>query len=430
MKKHILLLSTGLLLSSAVFAQKAKINAANRFLETITESTPANEASSLVEKAKAAVNEAVENESTKANAEAWYAKAKIYSKSASLNNNNPQDIETAATALKKALELNPKIVAKEDYTFLALELGINNYNIGQSKFQNQNYKEAYNNFTEVISMFGETPSANMKKAYQSIDTIHTYARIYQGLSAFHSDDLVNAEAISLKLLSNPVAPKDQIIGQLIEIATKKGDKAKQLEYIQLGRKDFPNNESFTAAETNYYIDNKMTDKLIANLEAAAAKDPNNPQYPFNMGLVYSDLANSKESSKEDKKTYDAKAEEYYKKALDLAGDNAVYHQQLGVHYFNKGVDIQKLASKLGTSKNEIAQSNALLSQRDVMFKKAQSIFEKSASLFASKKKSGGLDAAETESYYTVLQALGRIYVTLGADQKKQTEVLETMKTLK
>lgn len=430
MKKHILLLSTGLVLSSAVFAQKAKLNSANRFLETITETTPANEASSLIEKAKTDINLAIEDEKTKSLADVWYSRAKIYAKSASLNNNNAQDIETASQSLKKAAELNPKISAKEDYTYLVLELGLNNYNIGQTKFQSQNYKEAYNNFSNAITLFGETPSADMKKAYPNIDTVHTYTRIYQGLSAYHNDDLTNAEAVNAKLLNNPIAPKDQIIGQLIEIAIKKGDKAKQLEYIKLGRKEFPTNENFTAAETNYYIDNKLTDELIANLTASASKEPNNPQYPFNLGLVYSDLASNKETPRDKAKEYETKAEESYKKALELAGDNPIFNQQLAIYYYNKGVDLQKAAAKLSANKNTVAQANAILEQRDVLFKKAQTIFEKAAKGFADQKNKVGLDASETESYYTTLQALGRIYNTLGADQKKQTEILNIMKTLK
>lgn len=428
MNKKLVLLTTGLLLSVSAMAQKSKINIANRTLEEIGNESNANMKAGLIQKAKTAIDEAIADASTSSNADAWYTRAKVYSNAASLTENNTKDIETGTESLAKALELNPKIATKEDYTMVALQLGVGNYNAGLTKYNSANYSEAYKIFGNVPKLLGEAPNKKMNEIYPSIDTIKSFSYVYKGLSALNSENFEDAKATFEKLLNDPIADKEAIYGQLIQVSEKSGDKASTIKYIDMAVKDFPANANFSAAQINYYIENNMTTQLLEKLEQAVKNNPNDPQYNFNLGLVYTDMAEKLLATDPTKAAeMENKAEQYYKKAIEIAGDNAMYNQQLGVHYFNKGVNLQNQANKPENAKNT-AKQNALITGRDNLFKTAETIFTKAVASFESKSMSS-LTGAEKESYYTALQALGRIYASQN-NEKKQKEVIEKMKAIK
>lgn len=428
MNKKLVLLATGVILSFGAMAQKSKINLANRTLEELSNENNANLKFGMISKAKTAIDEAIADASTSTNADAWYTRAKVYANAATLSDNNIKDIEIGTESLFKALELNPKINSKEDYNMVALQLGIGNYNAGLGKYNAANYSESFKIFDNVPKILGDKPNPKMNEIYPSIDTIKSFSYVYKGLSALNSENFEAAKTTFEKLLNDPIADKEAIYGQLIQVSEKMEDKASMLKYIEMAVKAYPTNPNFSAAQMNYYVDNNMTAQLLEKLETAVKSNPNDPQYNFNLGLVYTDMAEKNLNSDPTKATeYENKAETYYKKALEIAGDNAMYNQQLGVHYFNKGVNLQNQANNAENAKNT-AKQNALITGRDNLFKTAETIFNKSVSIFESKDMNS-LTGAEKQSYYTALQALGRIYATQN-NEKKQKEVLEKMKAIK
>ncbi len=427
MNKNIIVLLTGLLLSGATYAQKAKLNTANKTLQQFEQENNANLKAGLISKAQIAINEAIEDPSTATNADVWYTRAKVYAKASTIVENNAKEIQIGSESLAKALELNPKIASKnDDYNLVALELAIGNYNVGLAKFNAANYSEAYTAFGNVSVIAGEAQNKKMTEIYPMIDTIRSYSYINQGLSALNSENYENAKIAYEKALKDPITDKEKVIQSLIEIYEKLDDKTNQLKYIDMAVKQYPNNGNFANSQINYYIANNMTPQLIESLESAAKANPQDPQYIFRLGLTYTDLA--EKATEASKKTeHEAKAEEYYKKTLELAGDNPMYNQQLGVHYFNKGIDKQNFANKDENRKSN-AKYSALITERDNLFKTAEQLFEKAVAGF-DKMNLSSMTGEQKESYHTSLQALGRIYASQNNNAKQQ-EVTNKAKTIK
>jgi tetratricopeptide (TPR) repeat protein len=102
MKKFVLI-AAGLMLVVAAFAQKSKIQSAKNYL-----------ADQSFEKAKAAIEEAVNDESTKDDPKAWYVRGTVYLALQALPENEGKELYSeAAKSFKKAVALQPDY-EKED----------------------------------------------------------------------------------------------------------------------------------------------------------------------------------------------------------------------------------------------------------------------------------------------------------------------------
>src|ERR1700748_1274767 len=114
MNKKIIFLSAGIMMSGAAFAQKDKLKEAKNNLETATavaQKSP-DLAVTAYTKAKEAIDLAVVNADTKDKPETWQVKAGIYigmQGNPKLYADNPY--KEGLAALKKAIELNPKLSA-------------------------------------------------------------------------------------------------------------------------------------------------------------------------------------------------------------------------------------------------------------------------------------------------------------------------------
>ncbi len=117
MNKKMVMLTAGVALASISFAQKSKINEAIKELESIEVAKIKKDDAAItasLQKAKDAINLAVNDESTKTNAKAWFTKATVYM----ALQENPQTsadkpFKEGLTALNKAIELDKKYATDE-----------------------------------------------------------------------------------------------------------------------------------------------------------------------------------------------------------------------------------------------------------------------------------------------------------------------------
>ncbi|MBI3518445.1 MAG: tetratricopeptide repeat protein [Bacteroidetes bacterium] len=133
---------------------------------------------------------------------------------------------------------------------------------------------------------------------------------------------------------------------MYEVKSAQNDSASALEYLKLGRTQFPNDIYLMNEETNVFIQKGQQDKALANLQIAVEKEPNNAILQYVIGNVYDNLANPKgKSGKDTTKPADyenlvVKASEHYQKAVDLKPSNqdsyfnSLYN--LGALYNNYG----------------------------------------------------------------------------------------------
>jgi tetratricopeptide (TPR) repeat protein len=102
---------------------------------------------------------------------------------------------------------------------------------------------------------------------------------------------------------------------------KKGDKVNYIATIQKGRQAYSNDKQLILAELNYFIEAGKYKEAITNLELAMSKEPNNEIFPFNIGVIYDNLANPGEGktapAEKEFNEFVEKAEAAYKKAIEI-----------------------------------------------------------------------------------------------------------------
>ncbi len=124
------------------------------------------------------------------------------------------------------------------------------------------------------------------------------------------------------------------------------DTASALEYLKMGRKQFPNDVYLMNRETEIHLQKGNQEQALNNLKAAIEKEPTNPQLQLVIGNVYDNLANPRgKTGKDTTKPADydnlvMKASEHYQKAIDLKPSNADSYfnalYNLGALYNNYG----------------------------------------------------------------------------------------------
>ncbi|MFK7946426.1 MAG: hypothetical protein AB8G11_02460 [Saprospiraceae bacterium] len=129
------------------------------------------------------------------------------------------------------------------------------------------------------------------------------------------------------------------------------DEAKAFEYLEEGRKAFPENTELLYSEINYFLKKGDTEKLQANLAKAIAADPENKTLYSVFGNTYDNLM---KDAKDDETREKMKAEaiKYYEIALEKDSEYADVVYSLGAIYYNEAVRYAKTRSELPYSAKE------------------------------------------------------------------------------
>lgn len=426
MNKIILTLGIGLtILSYTAQAQKSKITDAKKALNAASEviQSDENKAAEKMQEAQSAISDALNNDATKNSGEAWLLKARIFLTMQTMESFQYESpYKEGAEAIAKAIELDPKIAKNKDLPQLQATAGYGYFFDGTRDFDDQKYTSAIEKFTGSLNFWGETTNAAFKD-FSWVDTLRSNAKLYRALAYYYAENDAKA-ATELELIKNDKynSPENSINAYIILASCydKLKKRNEQLATIEEGRKKFPADANLLNAEINYYIDVNEPEKIVSKLEEAISREPSNPQYPFNLGLVYTQMANPEKGEKPaNAEELEKKAETQFNKAVSMAGDNPTYISLLGIHYFNQGVDLNKRADKLGSSAADNKLYNQLIDKRDNLFKSALPFLEKSANLFESKslRKMSG---EEKNTYYNTLDGLARIYAVNGEVEKAKS----------
>jgi hypothetical protein len=425
--KKVVFLSLALSFSAFSFAQKSNIREANRELDKAVaaqKDKKADEATEALKKAKAAIDLAVADPSTAGNAKAWYSKANIYFTLQGNENFSAQNpYKEALTALNKSFELDPKLKDDQETTILLVNGGFYTFNNGVDDYNDSKFDVAYIDFTSTLDLLGKKKEQRFI-LYPSVDTIRAQSKMLMAYSAFYLKKYDESLSLLKEMKDNEyLDKKPNIYIMLAQAYEKTGDKEAQLKAIEEGKQKFPEDANLSNAELNYYIASGKKDEMIAKLNEAAAKDPDNPELPFNLGMIYDHMAHPDTGNPPaNAGEYEQKAISFYQKAISMAPENGTYNYQFGAYYFNRAVEKNKALNDVAMNDN--VQYTALKKDRDDYFAKALPLLEKSRTIF-----SGSYDklsAKEKDFYIQNLQALSKIY----AIQNKLDQAKSTMDTLK
>lgn len=428
-KKHFLIASLGfvVLSGSSAFAQKAKIKEANKELDKALIQIQLGKkdvAAEAYKKALEAAEAATQDPTTATQAASWFAKAAALTgmmQVESLQETSPYVEGTKAFI--KAYELDKKFVENQSgVEGLVINNGFYFYNDGIHNFNSQKNQEAYDDF-ENSKYFLAGNFAKKFVGNKQIDTIVAQVNLNQGYAAHYLGKQDEAISLLTQSIKNPITGKNADAYRILaEAYGKKGDKKGQLDALVAARKELPNDKGLAAAELNYYLESGDKEATIKKFEDAAAADPTNAQYVYNLGILYDNLGAGKDAKALE---YQTKSEESYKKAMELDPKNPAFAFNYGASMYNKAKEYYDKINDLGMSSADKIKEKEYSTKMNSFFTKAI------APLEAAKKSFQG-NKAKTEddmkSYIGTLDALKTIY-TIQNNEPKLDEINAILKDL-
>jgi tetratricopeptide (TPR) repeat protein len=345
MKKFFLLIAA-VSISIVAMPQKGKVQSAMGYIDQ-----------GNLDKAKEAIDQALQNEATANWANTYFAKGKLAQ--ACYKSDNPKfkafysdPLAEAYAAYEKALELDPKgnikkkIITNQIYSELAMDF----FNQGSTKFEEKDYATALKSFETQIKI------AEGDKYIAAVDTGMYYNA---GLAAINSGSYTQAITYFQKcadLKYQGINPYYQIYESYLGLK----DTVKAESVLKDLDKIFPNDKSITLQLIDLYIKSNKPEEALKYIKVAKEADPNNSTLYFAAGIMY--LNASK---------YDLAIEEL-SKSIEINPD--VYDAQygLGAAYINKASDLFVKANDI----MDVKKYSAAVDEANAVYAKALPFMEK------------------------------------------------------
>lgn len=404
-----------LLLLQGTFAQDAKksLKSASKNVSKYFLDPAANPG--LLEEATKEMESSFQASEVNTDPEAWNLKGQTYNEIATSEINakvvDPNyKIKVAGASLEafKAFQKAIELSIKKYHTKDALE-GIrycedNLNNAGIFLFQEQNYNEAFP-FFEASLKANEILVANKEKSRLDEANLLNEQVFYTGVCAYFSDNNKAAVPYFEKLYMKGNAQPLVYVG-LFSLTVEENE-TKAFEYLDAGKKLYPDDNEILFAEINFYIKTNRYDQLVDKLKKAIEKEPDNLSVYNALGNVYDQLNQNERNAGNI-----AKADEFFDLAFQSYGKvlekdpknfDATYSQ--GALYYNKAAS---MVTKINELSNDFSSAgtkkyNALKTEMDGYFKQALPYFTKAETI--------------NPSDLSVLIALKEIYAREGDLQK-------------
>ena len=420
------------------FAQKGKVQGAWRALSDYESTLKDNPDVSYLLKAKENIDLATANEETKNQVKTYAYRIRIYANlfaeklkeedkkltttiadknerlQMAYGNVSTSEFEEANKSLIKIQELDSKKFEKiakgetdsedEGKLFTTIsQIQVYQANLATGKYKVKKFDEAADFFESLAisntMMTGKKDTANFYNACVCAQKSKNETKIFD----------YNKKMIDLNI-SSPYNYQT-----IYELKTSVNDTAVAMEYLKLGRNQFPNDIYLMNKETEVFLQKGQQDKALTNLKTAIEKEPNNAILQFVIGTVYDNLANPKGKSGKDTlkpadyETLVFKAAEHYQKAVDLKPSNqesyfnALYN--LGALYNNYGNTLYNKTMEKATITSLAKNQKEFEAKSNENYKKAIPYLEQALAIKSDDKTT--MSALRTLYYKTGNEAKGK-----------------------
>lgn len=304
------------LLSTLAFSQTNNLKRAkasyNKFSDVKSIGNPALGLSDL-KSAQSNLEKAIEHEKTKDLAETWVYYALTNADLALIEEGDAAKgyLSTAIEARQKAIELDTDGAQAENLVMLSSTLAQYELNIGVTAWDSQDFASAYSAF-------------DRGSKFLPGDTTLLY---YAGLAAVHSQNYQGAIQKYTELVPvEEFSSNKEIILDLSRIYLMQEDTTNAIKYAEIGSNRYPEDGELATQyiELNLMAGNEK--EIIQTITNQAAKDPQNKNLQYYLGIAYSSTGDLE------------KAEEAYKKALQIDPDFVDALINMGGLVLNKGID--------------------------------------------------------------------------------------------
>jgi predicted Zn-dependent protease len=337
--------------TSMVFAQSMQVQNMINYLRT-----------KELDKAKASADAAAQHESTKGTPKMWMNRGKVYQAIYSDTSQKVRNIdldaeEKALDAYVTCLKLDKDVIYKDEVkgSLVAASGAVN----GKANYykQNKQYENALRCYDLLETALpydfdGGIKRNNITKDKLTLNKFETYK---------YSGNKEKTKEFANKLIDAKFK-EPKIYTDMVKISLADKDTASALNYIDKGKLLFEDNMELIASELDIYMARKKTDILKDKLTKAIEVSPDNEVLHFVLANLYKGTNNF------------AGAEKEYLKAIELKSDYEPANYNLAVLYYSGGKDwndkLNALPMKDPKAKEYEAKSNEY-------FKKAVGYFETS-----------------------------------------------------
>ena len=332
MKRTIILL-TFIFAATVVFAQKGKVTSAlsykdsgelQKALETIKETIdPANEKS----------EKTIDWDKT------WEARGEIYqaiyeSEDESIKRLAEDPLATALESYQKAIELDEKGKSKNSLKLKLTLLSNALTDQAVNGFNEENYEKALKSFEQILTI-NEIPLIKEDNV-NLIDTVIIYNA---GLAAYYSENYDKAIQYYTEAAKYGYNGGKTYVN-IAYAYEMKNDTASALQALQEGFEKYSSDKEVLDNLINIYLAQQKSDDAMKYLDMAIENDPNYAPYYFAKGTLYESLKNVDKSI------------ELYNKAIEVDPEYFDAHYNLGVVYYNQGVNQIEVARAVPANENQ------------------------------------------------------------------------------
>ncbi len=363
--------------------------------------------SASLDEAKTIIDGVFQSEAMNSNISALLAKGSIYAGFLTrdqtqklLNPNYKSTIDFQAAliaydAFSKALGLAQKKFEKSDAIKGLQSLTGSLNNAGNDFYTAGKFDDAYNNFLASLNIHDKVKAAGEASALDKPEDYNNQLFIVAA-AAVKAKKYAEAKMINDKLIAANY-PDGGIYENQYEIALNAGDNKGAEMALEEGRKKLPDDVGLMFKEINHYIRTGKLDALVAKLQDAIKKEPNNVSLYTTLGNVYDNLygKDSMWIQKNDKGEYTVfasveknenynNAALYFGKATQMDANNADAQYGLGAFYYNVAARMTNILNKLADdySKEGSKKYEAVKTEVFSMFDRSLPYFKKAESLNA------------------------------------------------
>ena len=237
------------------------------------------------------------------------------------------------------------------------------FNGGAYYYDKRDYKKALDFFNQIVEFTdspimkdGESPTGGA-----TVDSLYIYANYYAATAVLQINDHDAAKQLLTRASKYDFRRLD-VYQLLAEEYKNTQDTVNWEKTLEEGVAFFPKEEFFLFHLIGIYISTNRNDKAVDFIQMAIKNNPSDDQLYNVAGRVYETGFNDY-----------AKAEEFFKKSIEINAGNAEAQTNMGRIYFNQGVNMLDEASDIA----DVKKYNEEKEKAMLLFKKALPYFEAS-----------------------------------------------------
>lgn len=356
----------------------------------------------VLDKAKAAIDQAAKHPKTKDDAKTWLYRGQIYMMIAQTDKPKYQKLSDqpmveAYQSFKKVLKLDDRNRYSRDASNNLLQISLQFFNKAVQRYNQaiqasdqEAFKIAYayyDRFFEARETMGKAYTERLDKTLKDNDIGMGTIRMQMAEAALQAGKKEEAEQLFTNLIDQGV---DQVYPyrRMMSMKLQAGDTTTALQIIEKGRKANPENKQLALDEADLYLKLGRSEELITKLKEALALSPENTTIKLALGDAYKQLDSTQQ------------ALNIYQEVYKQEPDNFFANYNIGVIYYNQGADY------INESLKNSGSSSSLQKKAKEKFKQALPYLEKAHEV---KPEDPG-----------PINPLREIYIRLGMEEKADT----------